>query len=360
MALLRRADVAIVGGGFAGAATAYFLARAGIHDVVVLEREATCGAHASGRNAALGRQLPSQDGFADLTVPGAQFLREPPAGFAVEPLLGPHGSLLLCGRPETLRRTLARAGVRGLPHEALGPDAIVERWPRLHGAPVCGGVLFPTDGVIDVHALLQGFLTGARRAGAHVVTGCTVTGFRPDATFVTVETSAGPLVARCVVVAAGAWAESVGRTAGATSLMFDPVRRHLFLTAPVADLDPTAPFAWHLDDEFYVRPESGAYLLSGCDAVSMPACDPAPAASAVPDLAHKLQRVAPPLAELGIARVWACLRTFTADATRLPTLRWDADIPWLYWVAGLGGHGATASPTIGQRAAADIAARLSS
>jgi glycine/D-amino acid oxidase-like deaminating enzyme len=37
---------------------------------------------------------------------------------------------------------------------------------------------------------------------------------------------------------------------------------------------------------------------------------------------------------------------------------WDASIPWLFWVAGLGGHGATASPAIGTSAAARIAVRL--
>ncbi|MBZ0238624.1 MAG: FAD-dependent oxidoreductase, partial [Deltaproteobacteria bacterium] len=46
-----RAQVAIVGGGVAGLATAWALAEGGAADVVVLEREAALASHASGRNA---------------------------------------------------------------------------------------------------------------------------------------------------------------------------------------------------------------------------------------------------------------------------------------------------------------------
>jgi glycine/D-amino acid oxidase-like deaminating enzyme len=107
-----------------------------------------------------------------------------------------------------------------------------------------------------------------------------------------------------------------------------------------------------------VRPESGGYLVSGCDGEVMEACDPAPAAGAAGQLADKLARVAPPLAELGVARVWACLRTFSATAERRPVIGWDGRVPWLFWVAGLGGHGATASPAIGEEAARGILARV--
>jgi glycine/D-amino acid oxidase-like deaminating enzyme len=62
------------------------------------------------------------------------------------------------------------------------------------------------------------------------------------------------------------------------------------------------------------------------------------------------------LAQFRITRSWACLRTFTPD--RRPVIGWDRRIPWLYWVAGLGGHGATSCAAVGQMAAVDIARRF--
>src|SRR3954467_6712109 len=47
----RTADVVVIGGGCMGASVAYHLARRGITDVVVLEREKMLGTGSTGRNA---------------------------------------------------------------------------------------------------------------------------------------------------------------------------------------------------------------------------------------------------------------------------------------------------------------------
>jgi D-arginine dehydrogenase len=87
-------------------------------------------------------------------------------------------------------------------------------------------------------------------------------------------------------------------------------------------------------------------------------CDARVAPAAGVLLGEKLRRIAPWLADLAVARSWACLRTFAADLR--PVVGWDPAAPWLFWVAGLGGHGATACPAIGHMAALDLAARLGS
>lgn len=351
------AEVVIVGGGFAGAATAYQLARAGVSDVLVVEREVTCGFHASGRNAALGRQLTEDDEVTALTVRGAAFLRSPPSGFEHEPLLSATGSILLCDRDEDVEAMRARARHWDLPHQPVTLAELIRLWPRLEGVPAAGGVAFPTDGVISVHELLQAYLAAARAGGVRVAVRCEVLGFRDDGDRVIVETARGEVSARCVVNAAGAWVAGIGDSAGAAPQRFAPIRRHLMVTEAIDPLDREAPFVWHVGaSEFYVRPEGTGYLLSACDETEVAPCDARPDASVLPALAETIGRVAPALAELGIARSWACLRTFSPD--RRPVVGWDAKVPWLFWVAGLGGHGATASAAIGERAAASIMIRL--
>lgn len=351
------ARVLIIGGGFAGASTAYWLARLGVDGVVVVEREETCGVHASGRNAALGRQLTEDEVVTDLAIRGAAFLRSPPAGFAEAPLLSRCGSVLLCDDDAALDALAARAHAAGIGCERVGLGAVAARWPLLAAAPGIGGLHVPSDGVIDVHALLSGFVAGARRGGAALVTGCAVTAVRPGAGGAVVETSGGRCEAEVVVNAAGAWVSEVAASAGVRGPSFTPIQRHLFVTEPVELADPAAPFVWHIGrDAFYLRREGRGLLVSACDETASPPCDARVAPDAIERLAAKLLRVAPALGELGVARAWACLRTFAAD--RRPVLGWDEGAPGFYWVAGLGGHGATASAAIGERAAGDIAARL--
>jgi glycine/D-amino acid oxidase-like deaminating enzyme len=252
----------------------------------------------------------------------------------------------------------ARASRRDLAHERLGLDRVLARWPRLTGVPAAGALWFPTDGVIDIHALLQGFLAGARAGGARVFQAAEVRRFRPGRGGATIETSRGTVTTSCVVNAAGAWAGELGRRAGAAPLELTCLHRHLFLTERVPNSEPRAPFAWYLGpEEMYVRPEENGYLLSACDAAVSEPCDARVAPDATAMLGDRLRRIAPWLADLAVARSWACLRTFAAD--HRPVVGWDPEAPWLFWVAGLGGHGATTCASIGRLAAADLARRVS-
>lgn len=359
LAVPERARVVVIGAGFAGAATAYRLARAGVKEIVILEREATTGHHASGRNAGLCRQLTDDDVVTDLAIRGAQFLRHPHDGFSGAPLLRQTGSFLVSGREDRLEALRARAEQHKLSCERIDRDAVLSRWPRLSGLPVAGAVHFPTDGVIDIHGLLRGFLAGARAGGAVTCLSTEVRRFRHGKVpmTVTVETSRGNITANCVVNAAGAWAGEVGRRAGGNSVVLQSYRRHIMVTARVPQLDKQAPFVWYVDDhEMYVRPEESGYLLSGCDATEMEPCDARVAPEVEADTAKRLKDMTPWLADLPVARSWACLRTFAPD--QRPVVGWDPSITWLFWVAGLGGHGATACAAIGKMAAMDITQKL--
>jgi glycine/D-amino acid oxidase-like deaminating enzyme len=353
----RECDVLIVGGGFAGASTAYSLACAGITNVVLVERERTCGYHASGRNAAMCRQLTEDDQVTELTVRGAQLLREAPAEFGDVALLRVTGSVLFADSADQVASIAGRAAQWDLPHEVVTVADIGTRWSHLRGVSAAGAVHFPTDGVIEVHELLQGYLAGARSRGVAVEVGCEVIGFEPGERGVIVRTTNGPVRARCVVNAAGAWVGPVGDLAGASAPHYAPIKRHLHQTQPVGGLDRSAPFAWHIGErEFYVRPEGVGYLVSACDETEVAPCDAVSSDGAVAHLADILSSAAPGLADLGVARTWACLRTFAPSGR--PVVDWDPDHRWLFWVAGLGGHGATASFAIGQSAASKITARV--
>jgi glycine/D-amino acid oxidase-like deaminating enzyme len=113
------ARYAIVGGGFAGLATAWALADAGVDGVVVLERDSRLCGHASSHNAAMCRALAEDDAWTALTAAGAAWLRSPPPGFTSRPLVDDRGAMLLLRarqrRCSIARRVTACARRRSVP-----------------------------------------------------------------------------------------------------------------------------------------------------------------------------------------------------------------------------------------------------
>lgn len=355
------ADVVIVGAGFAGAATAYHLTVRGIRNLVLIEREPIAGVHASGRNAALAFQALGDPVEARLAVEGAAFIADPPGGFSDGPLFRRTGSLLLACTSGIAALRVIESDVRavGLAAARVMPaDEALRAVPALRGAPFTAALWNPADGVVDIHALLRGYLDGARAGGARIVYGRTLTGIETTGGRVAgVVTDGGRIATPCVVDAGGAWAGIVGALAGVGTRTLQPRRRHLFQTAVDFPVNRDWPFVWHNDLDVYFRPEGAGLLMSPCDATDHPPAEPIVDEAAVQLLADKIPRAFPALAGARVVSGWACLRTFARDGRFV--IGRDPDIDGLVWVGGLGGHGMTTSPAVGRLAAAAVCGETS-
>lgn len=330
-----RTDVAIIGGGFAGCATAWSLRAQGIA-AVVLEREAQLGRFASGRGAGLGRQLAEDDLTTALTVRGAELLRGELAD-----AWSPTGGILSFDDAADAERYTARAARFGIAVTPLARAEVLARWPVLAGLAIERGVLVPSDGVIDIRRLLARYADGVT-----VVFGAGATAVEPGGVGARVRTARGAIEARVVVDASGAWAGSCTGDAPLAA-----ITRNVFVleAAPPA----AAPYLWHLGrDEMYVRADGGNVLASACDARHEPATDAQPDPARARELEALLARVAPGLATAAHLSQRACQRSFAPDHRM--RLGRDRDRRWLVWAAALGGHGATASAAVGERVAAAV------
>jgi D-arginine dehydrogenase len=241
-------------------------------------------------------------------------------------------------------RTLAELGLT-----AQGGREARERNSLLETVAFDAALYSACEGVVDVHALLTHYLRIAREAGFELVTDCAVEALVVEAgRVVGVETTRGAVRAGVTIDASGAWAGRLGRAG--RRLPLQPVRRHLFVSGPVAGVTRMQPYAWVEDAGFYFRPEAEGLLLSPCDETPWEPCLPPTDPAAAELLAAKLVRFAPGLADLAIRKSWACLRTFAPD--RRPIIGHDPDLPGLFHVSGLGGFGMMTSAATGDLAAA--------
>jgi D-arginine dehydrogenase len=353
MPIEKQDAIVIVGGGIAAAATSYFLTQKGRMNLVILEKEKTAGTGSSGRNAAILRTLIGDPLLRGLARKSAEFYRRPPSGFTSHPLVNPVG-VYLAARDAHAADLLAsledEIGAQG--PQNVPPEHLYRQIPLL--AAGLTTILFEKDeGVFDVHEIVQSFLSGACKAGAQLRTSCEATSLRIASGAVQgVETSAGFVAAKQVVMACGGWGARLADDAG-YPLPLVPFRRHLLVTQPLPQVDKNWPVVWIQGDEFYFRPESGGLLMCGCDAVPVSpeqgeTLDPAE----IESIAVKAARWLPSLAEARLARAWAGMRTFAPDQRFVVGA--DPRLKGLFWVAGLGGHGITCAPAVGATAAAWI------
>lgn len=347
------ADVAIVGAGIAGASAAYFLAP--LARVLLLEREAQPGYHTTGRSAALFSEAYGNATVRALTRASRAFFRAPPAGFAASALLAPRGHLIFA-RADQRERLDAAAddmAATGTAIQRLSGAEVRARVPALRPEYAHAGVLDPAAEDVDVHALLQGFLRGAKTHGTRLVPGAELRRADFSAGRWKLETAAGEFSAGILVDAAGAWADAVARMAGVAPLGLAPLRR----TAVVFDCAHHAgardwPMAVSADESLYFRPEAGRFLASPADETPSPPCDAQPDELDVAVLIERLQ-AATTFEIRRITAKWAGLRTFAPDRTLVAGF--DSRQPTFFWVAGQGGYGIQTAPAMGMLAASLIA-----
>ena len=342
----------IIGAGFAGAATAYHLARSGARDILILEQEEIPGVHSSGRNAAMVRQVVSDPALTELTAEGAVFLRALPPDWPAPVSFEQNGSLLL-GSGQGWRKLVQDAETAqqlGMEAECWTRERARDFVPALEGADFEGAVWCPTDGVVDIHALLTGYLKAAQSLGARVRYRSAVEKIETREGRVTaVVTAEGAIQTQVLINAAGPWATTVATLAGAVEAPLHPCRRHLFVTAPISWVNRMWPFVWDITHEFYFRPEAGGLLLCPCDQEEMAPCDAPTDESATELLFEKIQRYLPALSDVAIKNRWAGFRTLSSDGRFV--IGWDPKERGFFWVAGLGGHGVTTSSAVGALAA---------
>lgn len=343
-------EFVIIGAGFAGAATAYHLARRGAGDILLVEQEGIPGFHSSGRNAAMMRQCVPDPELARLTREGAAFLRDIPSDWPEPVAFKPNGSLLLGSGEgwEKLKHDAEIGRRAGIDVLRWSVDQAKKRVPVLKQAEFDGAIWCASDGIVDIHALLSGYLKAAASKGAQIRYNCRVEAIRRTGGGFDIVTARETVHARTVINASGAWANAIAKLAGARELPLRPCRRHLFVSPPLAWVDPAWPFVWDVTHDIYFRPEGKGLLLCPCDQTELPPGDPPVEESAKELLAEKIERFIPGLSGVSINKYWAGFRTLTPDGRFI--IGWDPQVSHFFWVAGLGGHGMTTSAAVGELA----------
>jgi (S)-2-hydroxyglutarate dehydrogenase len=255
MAGERRYDVAVIGGGIVGMATAMALTQRGGVSLVVLEAEDRLAPHQTGNNSGVihsGLYYKPGSQKARTCVEGRQALYRFCAehGIAHERC----GKLVVATTPAELPRLdelARRGGANGLEGlRRIGPQELRDVEPHVAGL---AGLLVPQTGIVDYVAVTKAYAEEVRRAGGEVVLKARLRRVRREAGGLTLDTTAGSFRARHLVNCAGLQCDRVARLCGARPGVrivpfrgeyyeLAPARRHLVRNLIYPVPDPQFPF----------------------------------------------------------------------------------------------------------------------
>jgi len=259
------ASVVVIGGGIMGCSTLYHLAKMGVGDAILIERnKLTSGTtwHSAAQVRALRHSQNltrmiqySVDLYAQLEEETGQNV-----GWIQK------GSLSIATNQDRLthiKRQEALAHAYGVRAQSVSAEEAKERWPLMNADDVIGAVWSPDDGRVSPSDVCAALVKAAKSLGAKIFENTGVTGILTEnGKIVGVETTQGTVMCDAIALCAGLWSREIGAMAGAEVPALACEHFYL-LTKPVAGITGNMPTLSDHDNHLYIRDDSGG-LLVGC------------------------------------------------------------------------------------------------
>ncbi|HET6670227.1 MAG TPA: FAD-binding oxidoreductase [Pyrinomonadaceae bacterium] len=358
------ADVVIIGSGIVGSSVAYHLTEQGCTNVLVIERETHQGKGSTGKSMGGVRAQFATPVNIQMSLYSIDFFSKFDEVIGYPADYRAHG-YLFCATTEKhleyLRANRQRQLALGLKQvEEVSVDEIARFVPQLRVDDILGGTYCPTDGFVDPHSVMMGFMLKARERGVRLWLDTTVTGIETEnggagRRIRGVNTTRGFVSTPIVVNAAGPWAAAIAQMAG-VDLPVEPLRRQLVPTEPFAALPQRFPMVIDMSTGFHFRREGKGILLAWNDPDETPGFktdfDPTFVEKI---LTHAADRV-PCMVDAAVnpRRAWAGLYEMTPDHHAI--IGAAPGVLGLYFTNGFSGHGVMHSPASG-RITADLILR---
>lgn len=344
----KTADVVVVGAGVTGAATGYYLAKAGLK-VIVLERDFPC-AGSTGRCIGGIRAQFTHDLTIRVMLESVRmfsFLHEE-LGEDVEWFQG--GYLFLAFDEKRKQAFLDAIAVQhnyGLKVDFISPDDCRAIVPGLDTEGLAGGAYCPTDGQANPFKVTYGYLQGIKRFGGEVVTGAEVTAVNRvrDRVVSVVSRTGDEFFAGQVLNAAGCWAGDVGRLAGVNVPVTADRHESLVTEAIERAFDPML-VDYRADGCYFVQNFGTGHFIGCYTPVPLvPGHDTSSSDEFITEMPRRMTRLVPRLAAVKVLRQWAGSYEMSPDGNPLcgPT-----PLDGFYVSTGMSGHGFMFGPAIGR------------
>ncbi|XP_063288982.1 sarcosine dehydrogenase, mitochondrial isoform X2 [Pelobates fuscus] len=268
--LPQAADVVVIGGGSLGCQTIYHLAKMGMKNVVLLERDRlTSGT--TWHTAGLLWQLRPSDVEVELLAHTRNVVSRD-----LEQETGLHtgwienGGLFIASNKQRLdeyKRLMSLGKVYGIESYVLSPAETKDLYPLMNVDDLYGTLYVPKDGTMDPAGTCTTLARAATARGAQVIENCPVTGIQVKTDdmgikrVAAVETEFGTVRTPCVVNCAGVWARTLGEMVGVNVPLV--AMHHAYVVTERIEGIQNMPNVRDHDASVYLRLQGDALSVGG-------------------------------------------------------------------------------------------------
>ncbi|MFL5732118.1 MAG: N-methyl-L-tryptophan oxidase [Chloroflexia bacterium] len=347
-------EVAVIGGGVMGLATAYSLLKRGVRGVVVLERDRVGNDRAASTDSskAIRYEYAEDELYSHMVGRSLELWGdlERVSGRELYVKCG----VVCWGRGEDsfAKRSYETLRRMGIPIQQFSPEELCSRFPQFGLADMTYATYNPEGGFLRASECVAALAHEVRRLGGEIREGSTVTNVRPEGSGHTLLLAGGgEFKAPRVVLAAGAWGAKLLPRLGLKVPMTAHKQQVVYMSGLGAEFQPGHfPVFLNLDHEFYGFPLDAAGLQKSSIHLPGPIIDPDLDLPTDPEFTETvlslLEQYIPPAAKGKVALARTCMYAMTPDEDfiidHVPGLA-NAVV-----AAGFSGHGFKFGPLIGE------------
>ncbi|MCD6436520.1 MAG: FAD-binding oxidoreductase [Clostridiales bacterium] len=346
--MINKANVVIVGGGISGVSIAYNLAKKGMKDIVVIEKNYL----ASGATGRCGAGVRGQWGAemnCKIALASIKFYEKANEilDYKRDIDFKQGGYLILAYTDkgnEQFKKNIELQNRLGIPSRYLKPEEALDIVPYVNLDGIKGVTYCPIDGHINPFKATEAFALAATKLGVKIYKYTEVKDIIvEDGKVKKVVTDKGDIETNVVVNAAGGYSKSVAEMVGVDLPVYSE-RHQILVTEPVEDMQ--GPMVMSFSRNLYCQQTPEGSFVMGRTGENEPRDLRITSSWDFLDkMAKTITEVLPPIGELTVIRQWAGLYNMTED--RQPIYGTVKDVEGFYLATGFSGHGFMFAPMTG-------------
>jgi len=344
----KTASVVIVGGGISGCAIAYNLAKKGVKDVVIIDKEYLCSG-ATGRCGAGIRMQWGTEMNCRLAKYSVEFFET--ANEVLEydgDVEFKQGGYLIIAATEKevaqFQKNIKLQNSLGIPSRYITPQEAKEIVPHMDETQILGAAFNPKDGHLNPFHTTQAYADAAVRLGVEIMKYTEVTGIKVEnGKIAGVQTDKGYISTPVVVNAAGGHAQIISEMVGVKLPLYS--ERHQILVTEAVEPMQGPMFMSFSQNIYCQQTPHGSFIMGRGDPTEPRDLRVTSSWEFLEEMAKTCIRFLPPLKDIRMVRQWAGLYNMSPDAQ--PIYGPVKDVEGFFLACGYSGHGFMFGPVTG-------------